>query len=140
MGQEFWIVAGMEGTKPTLTYVGKELKQPESPLEAPVEPPSVPVAASGGVGAEITPPKPPNAPESKRSEAVKSARIALGKDANGMILALDAACYVNRCLKQRHNVELGMDALERVAIHFKMNLDRHGLTNLLPAEPMEPVK
>ena len=80
----------------------------------------------------------PEAPQSKWSGAVRAARIQLGKDANGAILCLDAAIYVAAQTVKRHPGHiLGMEQIEKLAVHFKINLDRSGHTGALPSEPMD---
>jgi hypothetical protein len=75
--------------------------------------------------------------EAKSDQAVARARIALGKAANGLLLAFDAAAYVARSVKEKHGVELTPDALERIAVHLSIMLERNGHLLEMPHGPIK---
>jgi hypothetical protein len=88
-------------------------------------------------GYETPKQKPEPKGEGKAEDAVTRARQALGRAANGLLLAFDAAVYVSKNVREKHGVELTPDAIERVAVHLSIMLERNGHLLEMPYGPIK---
>jgi len=94
-----------------------------------------PPAQSSAPAARPPAPK-PGSPEDHK-ECARRARVRLGKAANAMLIAFDAANHVGVEVMKKHQIGLGITEVEKIAVSFYITLDREGMVDGLPSGPLE---
>jgi hypothetical protein len=123
-----------ESASDASTPASEPAPEPSRPAAAPSKPaaaPSKPTAAARPSGEAPSEPNQKAAAPSN-GDAIKRTRMELGRRAVGMILAFDAAVFVAKEVEKRHAIQLTTSEIERIAVSFKIDLDRIGATSGLP--------
>lgn len=67
-----------------------------------------------------------------------AARKGMMQSVNAALLSFDAAVFVANAVKEKHGLDLGPDAIERLAVSFLIEAGRRGFTTTLPTSPTTP--
>jgi hypothetical protein len=114
---------------------GKPVDQqrpPQRPSSSHTKPASAPTQ---GQSSPTKAPEPGS--EDDQKKAIEKMRCYLGKHANGMILALDAAIYVARSVEAKHSeMQFSCEDIRSMAISLAIGADRQYLFDGLPTGPM----
>lgn len=89
------------------------------------------------------PPIPPlhHQPQPDTAQGIQNAKEELGRTANGLIMSYDATIYVATEVRKKHpDVIFTPDAIERIAVHMSIRLEKSGVLHGLPAGPLPKKK
>jgi hypothetical protein len=76
----------------------------------------------------------PTAPKPAQTDAFAEARKEAARLATALIIGFDAAAYVAEQVKAKHNIQLDVEQLAKLAVHISIHLERIGATSELPTK------